>query len=278
MSAIGEQVRSYWDIDAATYDRSPSHNPTSALELAAWSAALRGLLPPPPAKVLDVGAGTGFLSVLLARQGYDVSALDLSAGMLGRLAEKARHAGLEVKTVHADAGEPPVDGFDAVVARHLLWTLPDPEAALEAWHRSAVHGRVVLLESLWGRAAGMTEQWRRAGHDALRRLRKEGPDHHAEYGAALRAQLPLSGGATPERLVGLVESSSWAPRGPKDCGMWNGLPDVRSRRPWTEWSGWLLALPWLPASSKSTRRAGPGTGRTNPTGSRTPITWCCRRL
>ena len=210
MSAISEQVRSYWDIDAATYDRSPGHNPTSALELAAWSAVLRRLLPPPPAKVLDVGAGTGFLSILLARQGYEVSALDLSAGMLGRLAEKARDAGLQVKTVHADAGDPP-GGFDAVVQRHLLWTLPDPQAALEAWHRCAIDGRLLLVESLWGKAAGATEQLQRTAHAALRRLRNEGPDHHAEYGPALRAQLPLGGGVTPEGLVSLVESSSWGP-------------------------------------------------------------------
>ncbi len=211
MSGLSEQVRSYWDVDAATYDHSPSHNPTSALELAAWSAVLRHLLPPPPAKVLDAGAGTGFLSILLARQGYEVTALDLSAGMLGRLEEKARAAGREVKIVQADAGSPPVDGFDAVVERHLLWTLPDPTAALEAWHRSAAHGRLLLLESLWGKAAGSSERWRRTGHDTLRRLRKQPSDHHAVYEPDLRAQLPLGGGATPERLVSLVESSSWGP-------------------------------------------------------------------
>ena len=211
MSAVSDEVRSYWDADAATYDRSSAHNPTSALELAAWSAALRRLLPPPPAKVLDVGAGTGFLSVLLARQGYDVTALDLSAGMLGRLAEKARAAGLAVKTVHADASDPQVTGFGSVVSRHLLWTLPDPEAALETWHRAAVDGRLLLLESLWGNAAGTAGRWRQTSHAMLRRLRKQPPDHHAEYDPALRARLPLADGATPERLVCLVESSSWGP-------------------------------------------------------------------
>lgn len=104
-----------------------------------------------------------------------------------------------------------MDGFDAVVERHLLWTLPDPTAALEAWHRSAAHGRLLLLESLWGKAAGSSERWRRTGHDTLRRLRKQPSDHHAVYEPDLRAQLPLGGGATPERLVSLVESSSWGP-------------------------------------------------------------------
>lgn len=209
MSVISDQVRSFWDIDAATYDRSASHNPTSAVELAAWGATLRRLLPPPPARVLDVGAGTGFLTIQLARQGYDVTAFDLSAGMLARLADKARDAGLEVKTVQGDAAEPSVEGFEAVVERHLLWTLPDPGRALEAWHNAAK--RLVLLESLWGAAAGTGERLRRAGHSTLRRIRREQPDHHAEYSAELRAQLPLAGRSTPEALVSLVQSTSWGP-------------------------------------------------------------------
>lgn len=123
MNDVTEAVRSYWDIDAKTYDDSASHHPRSAAEQAAWSAALRRLLPPPPAKVLDVGAGTGFVSILLARQGYAVTALDLAPGMLARLKEKARAVGLDVRTTEGDAADPPRDNFDAVVERHLLWTL-----------------------------------------------------------------------------------------------------------------------------------------------------------
>ena len=123
-------------------DGSASHYPRTAAEQAAWSAALRRLLPPPPAKVLDVGAGTGFVSILLARQGYTVTALELAPGMLARLEQKARDAGLEVRTTEGDAADPPRHHFDAVVERHLLWTLLGPGAALDALapgrpHRSA---------------------------------------------------------------------------------------------------------------------------------------------
>jgi SAM-dependent methyltransferase len=54
-----------------------------------------------PARVLDVGAGTGRVSLDLARAGHDVTALDLDPELLGALRERA--ADLPVQTVCADA-------------------------------------------------------------------------------------------------------------------------------------------------------------------------------
>jgi SAM-dependent methyltransferase len=131
--------------------------------------------------------------------------------MLGQLKDKAGQAGLAIRTVEGDATHPPREDFDAVVERHLLWTLPDPRVALQGWDSCAPRGRLVLLESLWGEAGGTVERLRRRGHDALRRLRKEPPDHHREYDANVRAHLPLGAGATPEQLTSLVESTGWGP-------------------------------------------------------------------
>jgi SAM-dependent methyltransferase len=64
---------------------------------------LEELKAPPGASILDVGCGTGRHAVELARRGYSVTGLDLSAGMLARAADSAAAAGVVVEWVRADA-------------------------------------------------------------------------------------------------------------------------------------------------------------------------------
>ncbi|WP_080518844.1 methyltransferase domain-containing protein [Rhodopseudomonas palustris] len=63
------------------------------------------------------------------------------------------HEGAEAVKFHlGDAENPmmPDERFDAVVSRHLVWTLPDPEAALADWLRVLrPGGRVVLVDCDW---------------------------------------------------------------------------------------------------------------------------------
>src|SRR5918998_1699502 len=146
---LHESVRQYWDQDAATYDLSPEHFPHTRAQQAAWSAVLTRHLPLPPARVLDVGAGTGSLSILLARMGYQVTALDVSPRMIERLHSRAADEELELETVVGQAESPPQFSFDAVVERLLLWTLPDPEATVAAWRRVAPGGRLLCYEGVW---------------------------------------------------------------------------------------------------------------------------------
>jgi len=207
---LTDRVRAYWDADAATYDDSPDHGAASAAEQAAWNAALVRLLPASPCHVLDAGAGTGFLSLACARLGHRVTALDLSSGMLDRLRIAAERDGLAVEVAEAGAESPPSGPFDAVIERHLLWTLPDPAGALAAWRAVAPAGRLVLFEGLWGRADPV-EHLREQTREGMRRLRREPDHHHDRYDPAVVEALPLAGGTHPDRLVELVEGAGWGP-------------------------------------------------------------------
>lgn len=229
MDTIG-QIRRYWDEDAATYDDSPQHRPTDPAVVAAWTAALEAVMPPAPARVLDCGAGTGFLSLIAARLGHEVTALDLAPAMLEHLGRRAAAEGLTVETAVGPATDPPSGRFDVVMERHLLWTLPDPATALSAWRASAPDGRLLLVESLWGEADPV-ERIRGAARRILHRVRGAGPEHHAEYGSVLRRALPLGAGTRPGTLVDLAVAAGW--RRPRLCR----LADVE----WAEGLG--LPLP-----------------------------------
>lgn len=207
MPHLVDDIRAYWNDDAATYDLAAQHRPRSPFVRAAWTAALDRLLPPPPARVLDCGAGTGFLSLIAARLGHQVTALDLSAAMLAHLRHAATREGLPIEIVEGPADRP--DGeFDVVMERHLLWTLPDPEGSLRAWRNVAPGGTLVLVESLWGDVDPI-EHAKGTLRRRLRRLRRGLPDHHAEYPEQLRAALPLGSGTSPAALVDLVASAGW---------------------------------------------------------------------
>lgn len=202
-----ESIRQFWDADATSYDHSASHHPSTALERAAWAGALARLVPAPPARILDVGAGTGFLSLIAARLGHRVTAVDLSAEMLNRLRAKAAAEGLDVEAVEGRADQPSGDGFDVVIERHLIWTLPDPRSTLQRWRQVAP--RLVLFESAWGSAAHPIDALKARGREVLRRLRNVPPAHHAHYPTEVLTVLPFGSGIGPGELVELVESCGW---------------------------------------------------------------------
>ncbi|WP_367125269.1 class I SAM-dependent methyltransferase [Streptomyces phytohabitans] len=150
-------IARYWDAAASSFDDEPDHGLAAAPTRRAWADLLRDRAPSGPGAVLDVGCGTGSLSALLAADGHHVTGVDLSPRMVGRAREKLAAAGLPGTFVVGDAAEPPTGDarFDLILARHLLWTLPDPWAALRAWTaRLRPGGTLLLVEGRWRQPDG----------------------------------------------------------------------------------------------------------------------------
>lgn len=209
MADVHDTIREWWDRDSHTYDEAKSHAISDPLEAAAWRQALGEALPEPPARVLDVGAGTGALSLLAADIGHRVTALDLSEGMLAVAKRKAAERGLELEFVVGSGSEPPTGPFDAVVERHVLWTLPDPDGALRAWREvMAPGGRLVLFEGVWGQRDPLTRV-RDLVAEALRSLMGLPDDHHAPYPDEVLRELPLARQSSPLPMVESVYRAGW---------------------------------------------------------------------
>jgi 2-polyprenyl-3-methyl-5-hydroxy-6-metoxy-1,4-benzoquinol methylase len=73
------QSPQYWDELAAAFDDEPDHGLRDPIVREAWLARLSHWLPSNRAAILDIGCGTGSLSVLLAVLGHEVIGIDWSA-------------------------------------------------------------------------------------------------------------------------------------------------------------------------------------------------------
>lgn len=185
-----------FDRAASYYDRTRPISPTAlprVMELLVGELEGRG-------HCLDMGVGTGIVSIPLAERGIPVIGLDLSRPMLERLREKAGGAA-PFPLVQADATAMPFpDGaFGGAVIRHVLHLIPDWERALGELLRVVRPGGVVLvnhgeypegLRELFDRfvqEARVERPWVGLGHDELDRV-------HAwmrSRGAAIRPLEPV---------------------------------------------------------------------------------------
>ncbi|MEV6394250.1 class I SAM-dependent methyltransferase [Streptomyces sp. NPDC051907] len=152
MSDPTQAITEYWDAAAPAFDREPDHGLRQEPTRAAWARRLTGWAPVGPADVLDVGCGTGSLSLLLAEAGHRVTGVDLAPQMVEQARARHTAAGLPGRFLVGDAAVPPTgeERFDVLLSRHLLWTLPHPQAALGEWvARLRPGGRLVLVEGRW---------------------------------------------------------------------------------------------------------------------------------
>lgn len=155
------EARQYWDNLVSTFDDTPDHGLRDSHVLAAWTDLLRTSLPHPQSAILDVGCGTGSLSVVLAGLGHIVTGIDVSPSMIALAQTKAAQHGFQIEFHVMDAAYPQLSlrKYDVLVCRHLLWVLPDPEKVLQRWlNLLKQEGRLILIEGYWGTGAGLHAQ------------------------------------------------------------------------------------------------------------------------
>ena len=149
------RVRRFYHISAQREWERLVHPTQGALEFAINRAWIARFLPPPGARVLDIGGGPGRYAIWLAEQGYRVTLADLSPDLLTVAKEKAAEAGVELEGfVEADARELvqfEAGCFDAVLCLGPLYHLlleEDRRAAVRQLHRVARPGAPVFVAFL----------------------------------------------------------------------------------------------------------------------------------
>ena len=151
---LKDENEAYWTNRASGYSE-VNKDELRTQQKAVWTcelteqieAAFPGVAPE-NLRVLDMGCGPGFFSIILARAGYRVTAADYTPAMLDEAHANARNEGVEQAIgfcrMDAENLEVASDAFDVVVSRNLTWNLPHPERAYAEWLRVLKPGGLLL--------------------------------------------------------------------------------------------------------------------------------------
>lgn len=165
-----DESRQYWSGVAVSFDNEPDHGLHSPVVREAWTQLLRTVLPATYVTLLDVGCGTGSLSLVLAGLGHQVTGIDLSPAMISLAEAKAAASTDPVTFQIMDAAVPEssLRRYDGIVCRHLpnLWgglvadeviaILVHPaQRAADGWDASRARFQAVCAACGWFRQSGV---------------------------------------------------------------------------------------------------------------------------
>jgi len=243
--ATAEQIREvnvrYHDLAALEYDAKWSIDfgaPGRAQVTGKLERALGARPAAPWERALEVGAGTGYVSLNLARAGLvrHPTATDISPGMLEALRATAARLDVAVETACCEASLLPFpdEHFDLVVGHAVLHHLPDLGAAFAEFRRVLRPGGTLVFlgepSSVGHRLAGVPKRVGRAAAPLWRRA----------LGTRSRTAAD-AGGHDEAALERLVDVHSFAPRELTRLAEGAGLAAVRvtGEELTANWFGWL---------------------------------------
>lgn len=217
-SMLLTEIKEYWTGRAEGYS-AVNQEELQGCQRENWAAFLDGRimghfsgLARRELHILDIGAGPGFLSIILSELGYQVTAADYTEAML---AQAQLNAGALAGRIHfvkedAHALTMPDETFDVVFSRNLTWNLEHPETAYKSWIRVLKKGGLLLnFDANWYRY--LFDGKKREEYEADRRKVAENAMEDYNVGEnfdvmeRIALKMPLSSMDRPEWDVDLLK-------------------------------------------------------------------------
>lgn len=166
---MDKELLTYWDSQSKEYSDVNQEELETQIK-SVWTDLINQYRPDgQKLKVLDIGCGPGFFSILMAQQGHEVTAVDFSNEMIEQASCNVKkycpYGNISFRQMDAQQLEFQDETFDLVLSRNITWTLQDPKRAYSQWIRVLKTG---------GRMLNFDGNWRlHYYHDYLARLVKK---------------------------------------------------------------------------------------------------------
>lgn len=169
MEKVKTSIEKYWNWRSRSY----GYDADKSIKIEnRWESVLKELVSDAPGRqALDIGTGRGQFAFYLARLGFAVTGIDLSEKMISHARKNAitHKRNIVFQTGDAEKLEFEDNTFDVVASRNLLWTLPNPDKALNEWRRILrPGGTLVVSDGFW-----MNYTWKRIHHLAFKLFREK---------------------------------------------------------------------------------------------------------
>src|SRR5512139_1855570 len=139
MDSLKARLKSIWT--AGDYDRFSRSMEGSAREF------YERLNIPPGCKLLDVACGSGQLALMAAKDGIEVTGVDIAGNLVERARTRAKAEGLTARFEEGDAERLPFDdaSFDVVTSLIGAMFAPRPQLVAEELLRVCVPGGTIAM-------------------------------------------------------------------------------------------------------------------------------------
>ncbi len=144
-----ENIRNYWNLRAEGYSEHNMEELEDPNRIRWVNTIMRYAPEGERLRVLDIGCGPGFFSILMSQCGHEVVGVDYSDEMVANAKKNAElmRQDIEFKRMDAQNLEFEDESFDLVISRNVMWCLEKPEKAYKEWLRVLRHGgRIVNFD------------------------------------------------------------------------------------------------------------------------------------
>jgi ubiquinone/menaquinone biosynthesis C-methylase UbiE len=202
---VKNYIKAYWNWRSSDYGRFRGYG--SKEERTAWEKTLMAVFGEERLDILDIGTGTGYIAVILAQMGHNVTGVDISEQMLEMAKKRAKELSLKIKFELCDAENLHFEdeSFDAVICRYVLWTLPNPRRAIGEWVRVVKpRGKIVVIDGKWFDRSVSSRLRRVVGRLGILIYEKRNPWRY-RYRKEVSVKLPFRSGVEQEDVVELFK-------------------------------------------------------------------------